>query len=120
MCENDVVKISDFGTSRSIGDKSTKMTFVGTVAWMAPEVIRHELCSEKVDVWSYGVLLWELLTHEKPYHVSQLLLNSKFGGRGRVAWVAGVACVLAVKGGIQGFICEPKCTVLLAPLAPLQ
>ena len=73
MCENDVLKISDFGTSRTIGDKSTKMTFVGTVAWMAPEVIRHELCSEKVDVWSYGVLLWELLTQEKPYHVRQLL-----------------------------------------------
>ena len=82
MCDNDVLKISDFGTSRSIGDKSTKMTFVGTVAWMAPEVIRHELCSEKVDVWSYGVLLWELLTHEKPYHVSQQLANGGGGGGG--------------------------------------
>ena len=51
-------------------DKSTRMSFVGTVAWMAPELIRHEPCSEKVDVWSYGVLLWELLTHEKPYNVS--------------------------------------------------
>ena len=77
MCENDVLKISDFGTSRTIGDKSTKMTFVGTVAWMAPEVIRHELCSEKVDVWSYGVLLWELLTQEKPYHVRQLIAGVK-------------------------------------------
>ena len=52
-------------------DKSTRMSFVGTVAWMAPELIRHEPCSEKVDVWSYGVLLWELLTHEKPYNVSE-------------------------------------------------
>ena len=77
MCENNVLKISDFGTSRTIGDKSTKMTFVGTVAWMAPEVIRHELCSEKVDVWSYGVLLWELLTQEKPYHVRQLIAGVK-------------------------------------------
>lgn len=80
MCENDVLKISDFGTSRTIGDKSTKMTFVGTVAWMAPEVIRHELCSEKVDVWSYGVLLWELLTQEKPYHVRQLTWWSEIIG----------------------------------------
>ena len=46
------------------------MSFVGTVAWIAPELIRHELCSEKVDVWSYGVLLWELLTQQQPYHVS--------------------------------------------------
>jgi len=43
------------------------MTFVGTVAWMAPEVIRNEPCSEKVDIWSYGVVLWELLSGEIPY-----------------------------------------------------
>ena len=71
MCENDRIKISDFGVSRLIGDKSTKMTFVGTVAWMAPEVIRHEPYSEKVDVWSYGVVIWELLNQERPYSVSQ-------------------------------------------------
>lgn len=34
---------------------------------MAPEVIRNEACSEKVDVYSYGVVLWELLTCETPY-----------------------------------------------------
>ena len=69
VCEDGRVKISDFGVSRSIGDRSTKMSFVGTVAWMAPEVIRHEACSEKVDVWAYGVLLWEMLTQEMPYKV---------------------------------------------------
>ncbi|XP_071043741.1 uncharacterized protein [Parasteatoda tepidariorum] len=49
---NDVLKISDFGTSRQWNDKSVKMSFAGTVAWMAPEVIRNESCSEKVDIWS--------------------------------------------------------------------
>ncbi|KAK9401033.1 mitogen-activated protein kinase kinase kinase 13 [Crotalus adamanteus] len=39
----------------------------GTVAWMAPEVIRNEPVSEKVDIWSFGVVLWELLTGEIPY-----------------------------------------------------
>ena len=43
------------------------MSFAGTVAWMAPEIIRNEPCSEKVDIWSYGVVLWELLTGESPY-----------------------------------------------------
>lgn len=43
------------------------MSFAGTVAWMAPEVIRNEPCSEKVDIWSFGVVLWELLTCEVPY-----------------------------------------------------
>ena len=72
LCNNDVLKISDFGVSRHFGEKSMKMTFVGTVGWMSPEMIRHELCSEKVDIWSYGVLLWEMLMQEKPYNVSEI------------------------------------------------
>ncbi|XP_066542571.1 mitogen-activated protein kinase kinase kinase 13 isoform X2 [Hoplias malabaricus] len=67
VTHNDVVKISDFGTSKELSDKSTKMSFAGTVAWMAPEVIRNEPVSEKVDIWSFGVVLWELLTGEIPY-----------------------------------------------------
>ncbi|XP_065090659.1 mitogen-activated protein kinase kinase kinase 13-A isoform X2 [Ochlerotatus camptorhynchus] len=65
--EGEVIKISDFGTSREWNEISTKMSFAGTVAWMAPEVIRNEPCNEKVDIWSYGVVLWELLTGEVPY-----------------------------------------------------
>ncbi|XP_017767959.1 PREDICTED: mitogen-activated protein kinase kinase kinase 12 isoform X3 [Nicrophorus vespilloides] len=65
--ENEVIKISDFGTSRTWNEVSTKMTFAGTVAWMAPEAITESTCSEKVDIWSFGVVLWELLTCEIPY-----------------------------------------------------
>ncbi|VDD86569.1 unnamed protein product [Enterobius vermicularis] len=63
-----VLKICDFGNSH-IWDKqrSTVMSFCGTAAWMAPEIIKKEPCSEKVDIWSYGVVLWELLTTEAPY-----------------------------------------------------
>ncbi|XP_054168324.1 mitogen-activated protein kinase kinase kinase 13-like [Oppia nitens] len=64
---HDILKISDFGTSRQWNDRSTKMSFKGTVAWMAPEVIRNEPCSEKVDVWGFGVVLWELMNCEIPY-----------------------------------------------------
>ncbi|XP_050073566.1 mitogen-activated protein kinase kinase kinase 12 isoform X1 [Anopheles maculipalpis] len=65
--EKEVIKISDFGTSREWNEISTKMSFAGTVAWMAPEVICNLPCNEKVDIWSYGVVLWELLTGEVPY-----------------------------------------------------
>ncbi|XP_065160708.1 mitogen-activated protein kinase kinase kinase 13 isoform X3 [Atheta coriaria] len=66
--QHNVVKISDFGTSRTWnGMVSTKMSFAGTVAWMSPEAIQESACSEKVDIWSFGVVLWELLTCEIPY-----------------------------------------------------
>uniref|UniRef100_A0A674EGL6 mitogen-activated protein kinase kinase kinase n=1 Tax=Salmo trutta TaxID=8032 RepID=A0A674EGL6_SALTR len=67
ITHDDLVKISDFGTSKELFDKSMKMSFAGTVAWMAPEVIRNEPVSEKVDIWSFGVVLWEMLTGEVPY-----------------------------------------------------
>ncbi len=52
--KNDIIKISDFGTSKAWGgDQSTCMSFAGTVAWMAPEVIRNEPCNDKVQLIHY-------------------------------------------------------------------
>ncbi|CAL8108773.1 unnamed protein product [Calicophoron daubneyi] len=65
---NHVLKISDFGAAREWTETSARISFTGTAAWMAPEIIRNERCSLKVDVWSYGVMLWELLTEEIPYN----------------------------------------------------
>ena len=76
---NEVIKISDFGTSKTWGgERSTCMSFAGTVAWMAPEVIRNEPCNEKVDIWSFGVCLWELLNCEVPYRVSTVLHGKSY------------------------------------------
>ncbi|XP_044726843.1 mitogen-activated protein kinase kinase kinase 11-like [Chrysoperla carnea] len=60
------LKITDFGLAREVY-KTTRMSQAGTYAWMAPEVIKQSLFSRASDVWSYGVLLWELLTGETPY-----------------------------------------------------
>ena len=50
---NDILKISDFGTSKEFHEheRSMTMSFAGTYAWMPPEVIKNEPCSEKVDIW---------------------------------------------------------------------
>ncbi|KAK7109215.1 hypothetical protein V1264_013298 [Littorina saxatilis] len=60
-------KLCDFGASRFIGS-TTKMSLAGTFPWMAPEVIQSMPVSESCDTWSYGVVLWELLTHEVPFN----------------------------------------------------
>ncbi|KAM8920990.1 mitogen-activated protein kinase kinase kinase 9 isoform 2-T2 [Pelodytes ibericus] len=63
---NKILKITDFGLARE-WHRTTKMSAAGTYAWMAPEVIRSSMFSKGSDVWSYGVLLWELLTGEVPF-----------------------------------------------------
>ncbi|CAK8579731.1 unnamed protein product [Lathyrus sativus] len=66
--KNWVVKVCDFGLSRMkystfLSSRST----AGTAEWMAPEVLRNELSDEKCDVFSYGVILWELCTLRQPW-----------------------------------------------------
>ncbi|XP_009466345.1 PREDICTED: mitogen-activated protein kinase kinase kinase MLK4 [Nipponia nippon] len=63
---NKTLKITDFGLARE-WHRTTKMSAAGTYAWMAPEVIKSSMFSKGSDIWSYGVLLWELLTGEVPY-----------------------------------------------------
>ncbi|XP_067124061.1 mitogen-activated protein kinase kinase kinase 11-like isoform X2 [Centruroides vittatus] len=63
---NKTLKITDFGLAREVY-KTTRMSAAGTYAWMAPEVIKTSTFSKGSDVWSYGVVLWELLTGETPY-----------------------------------------------------
>lgn len=63
------VKVCDFGLSRLkhstfLSSKST----AGTPEWMAPEVLRNEPSNEKCDVYSFGVILWELATLRMPWH----------------------------------------------------
>ncbi|EQC31334.1 TKL protein kinase [Saprolegnia diclina VS20] len=63
-----VAKLSDFGTSREFGPDDHVLTAeVGTVPWIAPEVLKGTRYSEKADIYSFGVLLSELDTHQVPY-----------------------------------------------------
>ena len=65
--EHGTVKIADFGVARVMDGAGVMTAETGTYRWMAPEVIEHKPYSEKADVFSYGVVLWELLTGNVPY-----------------------------------------------------
>jgi hypothetical protein len=67
--QHDRVKVADFGVARRLGSHSgDSMTAeTGTYRWMAPEVIKHAKYDRKVDVFSFGIVLWELLSGELPY-----------------------------------------------------
>ena len=64
--QHNVVKVSDFGLSL-ITNPEEEMKSVGTPLWMAPEVLNKEKYDEKCDIYSFGVVVWELLTMETPF-----------------------------------------------------
>ncbi|XP_055847006.1 mitogen-activated protein kinase kinase kinase 7 [Episyrphus balteatus] len=71
------LKICDFGTA---ADKSTWMTNnQGSAAWMAPEVFEGSHYSEKCDVFSWGIILWELLSRQQPFKEVQHALTILWG-----------------------------------------
>ncbi|KAK9904880.1 hypothetical protein WJX75_004665 [Coccomyxa subellipsoidea] len=61
-------KIADVGLSKILVNESTMMTnFQGTFEWAPPELINGGECSEKADIYSFGVILWEIVTAERPF-----------------------------------------------------
>ncbi|XP_019461699.1 PREDICTED: serine/threonine-protein kinase CTR1-like isoform X1 [Lupinus angustifolius] len=79
------VKVCDFGLSRTKANTYlSSKTAAGTPEWMAPEVIRGELSNEKCDVFSFGVILWELVTLQQPwrqFNPSQVVAAVGFMGK---------------------------------------
>jgi eukaryotic-like serine/threonine-protein kinase len=62
------VKILDFGLARLITSELTRSNvMVGTVNYMAPEQLRGERADHRADIFSFGVLLYELLGGRKPF-----------------------------------------------------
>ncbi|KAL8158826.1 hypothetical protein V2J09_000363 [Rumex salicifolius] len=67
MDENEVVKVCDFGVARVKVQSGVMTSETGTYRWMAPEVIEHKPYGHKADVFSFGIVMWELLTGKIPY-----------------------------------------------------
>ena len=60
------VKIADFGVAKKY--EKTLISYCSTPRWTSPEQFMSENYTEKVDVYSYGLILWSLLTNKQPFH----------------------------------------------------
>ena len=61
------IKIADFGLSVFFDKDGYLNERVGTCHWMAPEVIKSQRYDTKADVYSYGIIIWEVCTRKTPY-----------------------------------------------------
>ncbi len=62
------VRVVDFGIARVLETSKTQTgMLIGTFAYMSPEQYHGEHADERSDIWSFGVLLYELLTYQRPF-----------------------------------------------------
>ncbi|CAL8271012.1 unnamed protein product [Boreogadus saida] len=70
VSKNNEVKVSDFGMARYVPDDlyTCSMGSKFSIKWSAPEVIKYSKFSSKSDIWSFGVLMWEVFSEGRmPY-----------------------------------------------------
>eukprot|EP00899_Mesostigma_viride_P019177 jgi/Mesvir1/27260/Mv07097-RA.1 len=67
ISDDDQIKIADFGLARFQDGAGNYTNETGSYRWMAPEALKGHDYTEKVDVYSYAIILWEMMHGEVPF-----------------------------------------------------
>lgn len=69
VLQNGTIKVADFGIARFLQSETTTMTdkAIGSVHYIAPEQARGDYITDKADIYSVGVMLYEMLTGKLPF-----------------------------------------------------
>ena len=67
LINNHTIKICDFGFAKNIKDNDLLNTFCGSPLYMAPEILKYREYTDKSDIWSLGVIIYEILFKKHPY-----------------------------------------------------
>ena len=84
LMKNGLVKLGDFGIAKKFQKTMDKAkTFIGTPYYLSPEIIEGKPYDSKSDIWSLGVLLYEMMTFKMPFNANSLPMLSVKISRGQ-------------------------------------
>ena len=73
ICTNGTVKLCDFGFARAMSSNTIVLTSIkGTPLYMAPELVQEQPYNHTVDLWSLGVIIYELFVGKPPFYTSSI------------------------------------------------
>jgi len=65
--KNNILKITDFGFAKTINSYEISETFCGSPLYMAPEILTYQKYTDSADLWSVGVIMYEMIFGFTPY-----------------------------------------------------